>query len=149
MDKATPTTCPRITSSGAIKRGSGELEGVEYQELRYEGYGITGAAVMVDCMTDNKTRTVADVRHAFTKNGGNLGTDGSVSIYVQALRADDLRPGTDENGLMEVALDAGAEDIATDDDDGSIEGDDYSAGFINVKQALEAAGYKPEFAKSS
>jgi YebC/PmpR family DNA-binding regulatory protein len=122
------------------------MDGVEYQELRYEGYGINGAAVMVDCMTDNKTRTVADVRHAFTKNGGNLGTDGSVSFLFKHCGQLIFAPGTDENGLMEVALNTGAEDIVSNDD-GSIEVITSPHDFINVKQALEAAGYKAEFAE--
>ena len=144
MDKAYANNMPKDNVERAIKRGSGELEGVEYQEIRYEGYGINGAAVMVDCMTDNKTRTVADVRHAFTKNGGNLGTDGSVSFLFKHCGQMIFAPGTDENGLMEVALDAGAEDIITNDD-GSIEVITSPHDFVNVKQALEAAGYKPEF----
>jgi len=135
---------PKDTVENAIKRGSGQLEGVNYEELRYEGYGINGAAVMVDCMTDNKTRTVAEVRHAFSKNGGNLGTDGSVSFMFKHCGQMIFAPGTDENGLMEVALDAGAEDISTNDD-GSIEVITAPHDFVNVKQALEAAGYKPEF----
>jgi YebC/PmpR family DNA-binding regulatory protein len=135
---------PKDTVENAIKRGSGQLEGVNYEELRYEGYGINGAAVMVDCMTDNKTRTVAEVRHAFAKNGGNLGTDGSVSFLFKHCGQMIFAPGTDENGLMEVALDAGAEDISTNDD-GSIEVIAAPNDFVNVKQALEAAGYKPEF----
>ena len=146
MDKAYSNNMPKDNVERAIKRGSGELEGVEYQELRYEGYGINGAAVMVDCLTDNKTRTVADVRHAFTKNGGNLGTDGSVSFLFKHCGQMIFAPGTDENGLMEVALDAGAEDIVSNDD-GSIEVITAPHDFVNVKQALDEAGYKPEFAE--
>ena len=146
MDKAYSNNMPKDNVERAIKRGSGELEGVDYQELRYEGYGINGAAVMVDCMTDNKTRTVADVRHAFTKNGGNLGTDGSVSFLFKHCGQLIFAPGTDENGLMEVALNAGAEDIVSNDD-GSIEVITSTHDFVNVKQALEAAGYKAEFAE--
>ncbi len=144
MDKAYSNNMPKDNVERAIKRGSGELEGVEYQEIRYEGYGINGAAVMVDCLTDNKTRTVADVRHAFSKHGGNLGTDGSVAFMFTHCGQLIFAPGTDENGLMEVALDAGAEDIATNDD-GSIEVITAPHDFVNVKQALEAAGYKAEF----
>ena len=144
MDKAYANNMPKDNVERAIKRGSGELEGVQYLEIRYEGYGINGAAVMVDCMTDNKTRTVADVRHAFTKYGGNLGTDGSVAFMFNHCGQMIFAPGTDENGLMEVALDAGAEDISTNDD-GSIEVITAPNDFINVKQALEAAGYQPEF----
>ncbi len=144
MEKARENNMPKDTVENAVKRGSGQLEGVNYEELRYEGYGINGAAVMVDCMTDNKTRTVAEVRHAFSKNGGNMGTDGSVSFLFKHCGQMIFAPGTDENGLMEVALDAGAEDISTHDD-GSIEVITAPHDFVTVKQALEAAGYKPEF----
>ena len=143
MDKARASSMPKENVERAIKRGSGELDGVDYQEFRYEGYGINGAAVIVDCMTDNKTRTVADVRHAFTKYGGNLGTDGSVSFLFKHCGQMIFAPGTDENALMEVALDAGAEDIVTNDD-GSIEVITSPFDFVNVKQRLEAAGFKPE-----
>jgi YebC/PmpR family DNA-binding regulatory protein len=146
MDKAYANNMPKDNVERAVKRGSGELEGVSYEELRYEGYGINGAAVMVDCLTDNKTRTVAEVRHAFAKNGGNLGTDGSVSFLFKHCGQMIFAPGTDENGLMEVALDAGAEDIVNNDD-GSIEVITAVPEFVNVKQALEAANYKPEFAE--
>lgn len=146
IEKARENNMPKDTVENAIKRGSGQLEGVNYEELRYEGYGINGAAVMVDCMTDNKTRTVAEVRHAFSKNGGNLGTDGSVAFLFNHCGQMIFAPGTDENGLMEVALDAGAEDILTNDD-GSIEVLAAPNDFVTVKQALEAAGYKPEFAE--
>ncbi|HEX5337185.1 MAG TPA: YebC/PmpR family DNA-binding transcriptional regulator [Gallionella sp.] len=146
MDKAYANNMPKDNVERAIKRGSGELDGVNYEEIRYEGYGINGAAVMVDCLTDNKTRTVADVRHAFTKYGGNLGTDGSVAFLFTHCGQMIFAPGTDENSLMEVALDAGADDIATNDD-GSIEVVTAPNDFINVKQALEAAGFKPEFAE--
>lgn len=146
IEKARENNMPKDTVENAIKRGSGQLEGVNYEELRYEGYGINGAAVMVDCMTDNKTRTVAEVRHAFAKNGGNLGTDGSVAFLFKHCGQMIFAPGTDENGLMEVALDAGAEDISTNDD-GSIEVIAAPNDFVNVKQTLEAAGYKPELAE--
>ncbi len=143
MEKAYDQNMPKDNVERAIKRGSGELEGVDYQEFRYEGYGINGAAVIVDCMTDNKTRTVADVRHAFSKNGGNLGTDGSVAFLFKHCGQMIFAPGTDENALMEVALDAGAEDIVSNDD-GSIEVITAPYDFVNVKQRLEAAGFKPE-----
>ena len=146
IEKARENNMPKDTVENAIKRGSGQLEGVNYEELRYEGYGINGAAVMVDCMTDNKTRTVAEVRHAFAKNGGNMGTDGSVAFLFKHCGQMIFAPGTDENGRMEVALDAGAEDISTNDD-GSIEVVAAPNDFVNVKQALEAAGYKPELAE--
>ncbi len=143
MEKAYDQNMPKDNVERAIKRGAGELEGVDYMELRYEGYGINGAAVMVDCMTDNKTRTVADVRHAFAKYGGNLGTDGSVSFLFKHCGQMIFAPGTDENALMEVALDAGAEDIVNNDD-GSIEVITAPNDFMAVKQRLEAAGFKPE-----
>jgi YebC/PmpR family DNA-binding regulatory protein len=146
MDKAYANNMPKDNVERAIKRGAGELDGVDYQELRYEGYGINGAAVMVDCMTDNKTRTVGDVRHAFSKHGGNLGTDGSVAFMFKHCGQMIFAPGTDENGLMEVALNEGAEDIVSHDD-GSMEVITTPHDFMNVKQALEGAGYKPEFAE--
>jgi YebC/PmpR family DNA-binding regulatory protein len=143
MEKAYEQNMPKDNVERAIKRGSGELEGVEYQELRYEGYGINGAAVMVDCMTDNKTRTVADVRHAFTKYGGNLGTDGSVAFLFKHCGHMFFAPGTNEDTLLEVALNVGAEDIISNDD-GSVEVITGPYDFIEVKQRLEAAGFKPE-----
>ncbi|HEV7819994.1 MAG TPA: YebC/PmpR family DNA-binding transcriptional regulator, partial [Burkholderiales bacterium] len=120
VDKAYENNMPKDNVERAIKRGTGDLEGVNYEEIRYEGYGIGGAALIVDCMTDNKTRTVADVRHAFTKYGGNLGTDGSVAFLFKHCGQLVFAPGTDEDKLMEAALDAGAEDIITNDD-GSLE----------------------------
>ncbi len=146
MEKAYEQNMPKDNVERAIKRGSGELDGVDYIELRYEGYGINGAAVVVDCMTDNKTRTVADVRHAFTKFGGNLGTDGSVVFMFKHCGQMIFAPGTDEDALMEVALDAGAEDIVTNDD-GSIEVITGPHDFMDVKQRLEAAGFKAEMAE--
>ena len=143
MDKAYDNNMPKDNVERAIKRGCGELEGVEYLELRYEGYGVAGAAVMVDCMTDNKTRTVAEVRHAFSKHGGNLGTDGSVSYMFKHCGYMLFAPGTDEDKLMEIALEAGAEDIVTNDD-GSIEVITGPNDLMAVKQALEAAGLKAE-----
>jgi YebC/PmpR family DNA-binding regulatory protein len=143
MEKAYEQNMPKDNVERAIKRGSGELDGVEYQELRYEGYGINGAAVMVDCMTDNKTRTVADVRHALTKYGGNLGTDGSVAFMFKHCGHMFFAPGTNEDTLLEVALNVGAEDIISNDD-GSIEVITGPYDFIEVKQRLEAAGFKPE-----
>ncbi|MDD2686773.1 MAG: YebC/PmpR family DNA-binding transcriptional regulator [Gallionella sp.] len=143
IEKARENNMPKDTVENAIKRGCGQLEGVNYEELRYEGYGINGAAVMVDCMTDNKTRTVADVRHAFTKYGGNLGTDGSVAFLFKHCGQMIFAPGTNEDALMEVALDAGAEDIVSNDD-GSIEVITAPHDFEQVKQRLEEAGFKPE-----
>ena len=130
----------------AAKRGAGGLEGVTYEEIRYEGYGPGGAAVMVDCMTDNRTRTVAEVRHAFAKNGGNLGTDGSVAFLFKQCGQFVFAPGTSEERVMEAALDAGAEDVVTNDD-GSVEVICAPADFTAVKNGLAKAGLKPELAE--
>lgn len=146
VDKAYDQNMPKDNVERAIKRGSGALDGVDYEEIRYEGYGIAGAAVMVDCMTDNRIRTVADVRHAFTKFGGNLGTDGSVSFLFKHCGQLIFSPGTDEDKLMEAALDAGAEDVISNDD-GSIEVITAPYEFINVKDALEKSGFKAELAE--
>jgi len=146
IDKAYESNMPKDNVERAIKRGSGELEGVNYEEVRYEGYGIAGAAVIVDCMTDNKTRTVADVRHAFSKHGGNLGTDGSVAFLFKHCGQLIFAPGTSEDKLMEVAIDAGAEDVIANDD-GSIEVITGPNDFVAVKQTLEKAGLKPELAE--
>ena len=148
IDKAKADNMPADNIERAIKRGTGELEGVSYEEVRYEGYGIGGAAVMVDCLTDNKTRTVADVRHAFSKYGGNLGTDGSVAFQFKHCGQIILAPGADEDKIMEVALDAGAEDVVHNEDD-SIEVITAPANeeFAAVVDALTKAGLKPEFAE--
>ncbi len=146
VDKAYEQNMPKENVERAIKRGSGDLEGVNYEEIRYEGYGIAGAAVLVDCMTDNRVRTVADVRHAFTKYGGNLGTDGSVGFLFKHCGQLLFAPGTDEDKLMEVALEAGAEDIIGNDD-GSIEVITAPYEFVAVKEALEKAGFKAELAE--
>jgi len=146
IDKAMGQNMPKDTIERAAKRGSGGLEGVNYEEIRYEGYGINGAAVIVDCMTDNRTRTVADVRHAFSKHGGNLGTDGSVAFLFKHCGQLVFAPGTDENRLMEAALDAGADDVINNDD-GSIEVITGPYDFIAAKDALAKAGFKPEFAE--
>ncbi|PTQ80154.1 YebC/PmpR family DNA-binding regulatory protein [Nitrosospira multiformis] len=146
VDKAYEQNMPKENVERAIKRGSGDLEGVNYEEIRYEGYGIAGAAVLVDCMTDNRVRTVADVRHAFTKYGGNLGTDGSVGFLFKHCGQLLFAPGTDEDKLMEVALEAGAEDIISNDD-GSIEVITAPYEFVLVKEALEKAGLKAELAE--
>ena len=145
VDKAYDNNMPKDNVERAIKRGTGDLEGVNYEEIRYEGYGIAGAAVIVDCMTDNRTRTVADVRHAFTKFGGNLGTDGSVAFLFRHCGQFVFAPGTSEDKLMDIALDAGAEDIVTNED-GSLEVVTAPPDFPNVKAALEKAGLKPELA---
>jgi YebC/PmpR family DNA-binding regulatory protein len=146
MDKAAEANMPKDTVERAIKRGAGELEGVSYEEVRYEGYGAAGAAVMVDCLTDNRTRTVADVRHAFTKNGGNLGTDGSVAYLFKHCGQFVFAPGASEEKLMEAALDAGAEDVITNED-GSIEVISAPGEFHSVREALKRAGLKPELAE--
>lgn len=143
VDKAYEQNMPKDNVERAIKRGSGELEGVSYEEVRYEGYGIGGAAVMVDCLTDNKIRTVADVRHAFSKYGGNLGTDGSVAFLFRHCGQLIFAPGADENAVMEAALEAGAEDVVTNDD-GSIEVITVPADFMAVREALGKKGLKPE-----
>ncbi|MET0216451.1 MAG: YebC/PmpR family DNA-binding transcriptional regulator [Burkholderiales bacterium] len=146
IDKAKAENMPGDNIDRAIKRGSGSLEGVEYEEIRYEGYGIGGAAVMVDCLTDNRTRTVADVRHAFTKYGGNLGTDGSVAFLFKHCGQFLFAPGASEDKVLEAALDAGAEDVVTNDD-GSIEVICEPGRFGAVKAGLEKAGLKPELAE--
>ena len=143
MDKASAHNMPKDTVERAIKRGSGELDGVSYEEIRYEGYGIGGAAVIVDCMTDNRVRTVAEVRHAFAKNGGNMGTEGSVAFLFKHCGQLLFAPGTSEDALMEAALEAGAEDVVTDEE-GGIEVLTAPNDFSNVKDALEKAGFKAE-----
>ena len=144
VDKAKAVNMPADNIDRAIKKGTGELEGVTYEEIRYEGYDIGGAAVMVDCLTDNKTRTVADVRHAFSKYGGNMGTDGCVSFQFKHCGQLLFAPGTSEDALMEAALEAGAEDVASNDD-GSIEVITEPYQFGDVKDALEKAGFTAEF----
>jgi len=146
VDKAYSQNMPKDTIERAAKRGSGGLEGVNYEEIRYEGYGINGAAVIVDCMTDNKTRTVADVRHAFSKYGGNLGTDGSVAFLFKHCGQIVFAPGTNEDKLIEAALDVGAEDVVSNDD-GSIEVVTGPYDFVTVKDALAKVGFKAEFAE--
>ncbi|MBE7424104.1 MAG: YebC/PmpR family DNA-binding transcriptional regulator [Zoogloeaceae bacterium] len=145
IDKAKAQSLPKDTMENAIKRGTGQLEGVSYEEIRYEGYGIGGAAVMVDCLTDNKTRTVADVRHAFSKNGGNMGTEGSVAFQFKHCGQFLFAPGTSEDKVMEAALEAGAEDVVTNED-GSVEVICVPADFHAVKAGLEQAGLKAEIA---
>jgi YebC/PmpR family DNA-binding regulatory protein len=146
VDKAREQNMPKDTIDNAIKRGSGQLDGVAYEEVRYEGYGINGAAVIVDCMTDNRTRTVADVRHAFSKYGGNLGTDGSVAFLFKHCGQIVFAPGTSEDRVMEAAIEAGAEDVVTSED-GSIEVVAGPYDFVAVRDALVKAGLKPEFAE--
>ncbi|HWS11155.1 MAG TPA: YebC/PmpR family DNA-binding transcriptional regulator [Rhodocyclaceae bacterium] len=146
IDKAKAENVPSDTIANAIKRGTGDLEGVSYEEIRYEGYGIGGAAVMVDCLTDNRTRTVAEVRHAFAKHGGNLGTDGSVAFMFKHCGQFIFAPGTSEEKLMEAALDAGADDVLTNED-GSVEVLCAPNDFDAVQKALEKAGLKAEVAE--
>jgi YebC/PmpR family DNA-binding regulatory protein len=146
IEKAKAVNLPVDTVKRNIDKATGNLEGVSYEEVRYEGYGIGGAAIIVDCMTDNRVRTVAEVRHAFSKYGGNLGTEGSVSFQFKHCGLMLFAPGTSEDKVMEVALEAGAEDVITGDD-GSIEVLTAPPGFEAVKAALEAAGLKPEVAE--
>jgi len=146
VDKAREQNMPKDTIDNAIRRGSGQLEGVNYEEVRYEGYGIGGAAVIVDTMTDNRTRTVADVRHAFSKYGGNLGTDGSVAFLFKHCGQIVFAPGTSEERVMEAAVEAGAEDVITNDD-GSVEVVTGPYDFVAVREALAKAGLTPEFAE--
>jgi YebC/PmpR family DNA-binding regulatory protein len=146
VDTARENNMPGDNIKRAIQRGTGELEGVAYEEIRYEGYGPGGAAVMVDCMTDNRTRTVADVRHAFTKNGGNLGSDGSVAYMFRHCGQFVFAPGTNEDKVMEAALDAGADDVLTNDD-GSVEVLCAPGEFGKVKSGLERAGLRSELAE--
>ncbi|GAB3268879.1 YebC/PmpR family DNA-binding transcriptional regulator [Chitinimonas naiadis] len=148
VDKALGANMPKDNIQRAIDRGAGNLEGVDYLETRYEGYGIGGAAVMVDCLTDNKTRTVADVRHAFSKYGGNMGTDGCVSFQFKHCGYLIFAPGTDEDALMEAALEAGADDVVTNDD-GSIEVITPPYDFVTIKETLEKAGFKAEMGEAT
>ena len=143
VDKAKAANMPAETVKRNIDKATGNLEGVHYEEIRYEGYGIGGAAIIVDTMTDNKVRTVAEVRHCFTKYGGNMGTEGSVAFQFKHCGQILLAPGTDEDKVMSVALEAGAEDVITDDE-GGLEVLTKVADFEAVKNALEAAGLKPE-----
>ena len=146
MDKAREANMPKDSVQNAVARGAGTLEGVAYEEIRYEGYGIGGAAIIVDCMTDNRTRTVAEVRHAFAKNGGNLGTDGSVAFLFKHCGQFLFAPGLTEDKVMEAALDAGADDVIANED-GSIEVICVPADFAQVRAGLEKAGLKPEIAE--
>ncbi|QNK67714.1 YebC/PmpR family DNA-binding transcriptional regulator [Variovorax sp. PAMC26660] len=146
VEKAKAVNLPIDTVKRNIDKATGNLEGVNYEEIRYEGYGIGGAAIIVDTMTDNRVRTVAEVRHAFSKHGGNMGTEGSVAFQFKHCGQIIFAPGTDEDKVMEVALEAGAEDVVTDDD-GAIEVLTGVADFEAVKNALEAAGLKPELAE--
>jgi YebC/PmpR family DNA-binding regulatory protein len=137
---------PADNITRAIKKGTGELEGVNYEEIRYEGYGINGAAIIVDCLTDNKQRAVAEVRHAFSKNGGNLGTDGCVSYLFQHVGIIIFKSGSDENLVMEKAIDCGADDILNHDD-GSIEIVTKPSDFHSIKDSFDEVSLKYEFAE--
>lgn len=146
VDKAKAANMPADTIKRNIDKATGNLEGVTYEEIRYEGYGIGGAAIIVDTMTDNRVRTVAEVRHAFSKYGGNMGTEGSVAFQFKHCGQIILAPGTSEDKVMEVALEAGADDVMTHED-GAIEVLTSATDFEAVKNALEAAGLKPELAE--
>ena len=146
VEKAKAANMPADTVKKNIDKATGNLEGVNYEEIRYEGYGIGGAALIVDCMTDNRVRTVAEVRHAFSKYGGNMGTEGSVAFQFKHCGQFVLAPGTVEDKVMELALEAGADDVLTGDD-GAIEVLCAPALFESMKSALEGAGFKPEVAE--
>lgn len=146
VDRASDANMPKDNVTRAIQRGTGALDGVNYEEVRYEGYGINGAAIIVDCMTDNRVRTVAEVRHAFSKFGGNMGTEGSVAFMFKHCGQLMYAPGTDEDAVMEAALEAGAEDVITDEE-GGIEVLTGPNDFSAVKTAMEKAGFKAEVAE--
>ena len=146
IDKAKAANMPADNIKRNVDKATGNLEGVVYEEIRYEGYGIGGAAIIVDTMTDNRVRTVAEVRHAFSKYGGNMGTEGSVAFQFKHCGQLIFAPGTSEDKVMEVALEAGAEDVIADDD-GAIEVLTAPGDFEAVRDALEAAGLKPEVAE--
>ncbi len=145
VDKAADANMPKDNVQRAINRGAGGVDGANYEEVRYEGYGIGGAAVVVECMTDNRVRTVAEVRHAFSKFGGNMGSEGSVAFMFQHCGQLLFAPGTNEDKLMEAALEAGAEDVLTDDE-GGFEVLCAPHDFAGVKDALEKSGFKAEMA---
>jgi len=146
VDKALGSNMTKDTIERAVKRGAGTQDGDDFEEVRYEGYGPSGVAVMVDCLTDNRNRTVAEVRHAFNKAGGNLGTDGSVSYLFSKAGVIGYVAGCDEDQVIDAALEAGAEDVVSGDD-GSVEVLTVSGNFSDVKQALETAGLVPEYAE--
>ncbi len=146
VDKAKSQSMPKDNIDRAIKRGAGELDGSDYQEIRYEGYGPGGTAVMVDCMTDNRNRTVAEVRHAFSKFGGNLGADGSVSYLFNHVGLLSYPFGSDQDAVMEAAIEAGAEDVIVDNDT-SIDVLTDPADFESIRDAMREAGFSPEIAE--
>jgi YebC/PmpR family DNA-binding regulatory protein len=144
VDKALSANMTKDVIERAIKKATGELEGVEYEEVRYEGYAPGGIAVIVDCLTDNRVRTVADVRHAFSKCGGNMGTEGSVSFMFKRLGVLSFAPGADEETITEAAIEAGADDIAVYPEDGSIDVITAPEAFLSVKTAMAAAKLEPD-----
>ncbi|MEM6513583.1 MAG: YebC/PmpR family DNA-binding transcriptional regulator [Pseudomonadota bacterium] len=146
IDKAKGQSMPKDNIERAVKRGAGELDGAEYMEMRYEGYGPGGSAVMVDCLTDNKNRTVAEVRHAFSKFGGNLGADGSVNYLFNHVGQILFPAGADEEAVMEAAIESGAEDVVVDDD-GSIEVLTEPSDFESVRDGIASAGLEPDTAQ--
>jgi len=146
VEKAKGANMPADTIKKNVDKATGNLEGIHYDEIRYEGYGIGGAAIIVDCMTDNRVRTVAEVRHAFSKYGGNMGTEGSVAFQFKHVGQFVFAPGTSEDRVMEVALEAGADDVVTDDD-GAIEVLSSPTEFEAVQSALKAAGLEPGIAE--
>jgi YebC/PmpR family DNA-binding regulatory protein len=146
VDKAKSQSMPKDNIDRAIKRGAGELDGADYQEIRYEGYGPGGTAVMVDCMTDNRNRTVAEVRHTFSKFGGNLGADGSVSYIFNQVGLLSYPAGSDEETIMDAAIEAGAEDVIVDEDT-SIEVLTDPAEFESVRDAMREAGFVSDIAE--
>jgi len=143
VDKALGGNMTKDTIERAIKKGAGELDGAAYEENRYEGYGVNGVAIMIDTMTDNGNRTVSEVKHAFTKHGGNLGAVGSVAYLFSKVGTLNYPEGADEDAIMEAALEAGAEDVLSDED-GSIEVTTSEESFVDVKEAMTAAGFEPE-----
>ncbi len=147
IDKGLSVNMTKEVIERAIKKATGELEGVEYEEVRYEGYAPGGVAVIVDCLTDNKVRTVADVRHAFSKCGGNMGTEGSVSFMFKKLGVLSFAAGADEDAITEAAIEAGADDVVVYPDDGAIDVLTAPDAFMTVKAAIETAGLKPDLAE--
>ncbi len=147
IDKGLSVNMTKEVIERAIKKATGELEGVEYEEVRYEGYAPGGVAVIVDCLTDNKVRTVADVRHAFSKCGGNMGTEGSVSFMFKKLGVLSFAAGADEDAVTEAAIEAGADDVVVYPDDGAIDVLTAPDAFMTVKAAIETAGLKPDLAE--
>jgi YebC/PmpR family DNA-binding regulatory protein len=147
IDRGLDVNMSKDVIERAIKKAAGELEGVTYEEVRYEGYGAGGVAVIVDCLTDNRVRTVADVRHAFNKFGGNLGTEGSVAFMFKKLGVLSYAPGADEDKITEVAIEAGADDVVVYPEDGAIDVITAPEAFAQVKAAMEAAGLTPGFAE--